>query len=689
MAENLLRVKILADVKDFQNNLKSAQSRIDQFSEKLKNVGSKLTTRLTLPIIGAGGAAIKMASDFNESLNKVDVAFGKSSGTVKNFAKTTLQTFGIAEGSALDMAALFGDMATSMGLSTDQAAKMSTQLVGLAGDLASFKNINIGQATTALAAVFTGETESLKRLGVVMTEANLQQFALNQGIKTQIKDMTQAEKVVLRYQFVMKATSNAHGDFSRTSDGAANQMRIFQESLKQLGASFGQVILPLFTDLVKYANDIIKSFGNLDPTTKKVVLAFAGLAAIAGPLLYLAGTVIPALVTAFAGLTLVSGGTVLAIGALVAALGATIKYQALKSTVNDLNTELTSLQNILGTVKDEQDGTVESSLKLYQAEKKLAEKKLEIAKANRDLKQGAIAELFGIENDEVKALNSEIEKHEKTISNYDTAIKGLENSLSNISKTTGGVKKSLEQLRKEELEKLQIKWALDEEAKAFNKEWNETIGAEIGGLSMSVNEAFQDPISEIFDPNSVLVLSSTFDDVAESFDAFIENYNEKTAKATELTNYWAGTIGGILMDSFMALAEGQDFFKTLIDGLKKLIIKLAAAAAAALILNMLLPGIGTGGAAKGGVAGFKTLFSGLAGIPEFANGGIVSGPTLGLMGEYAGAKSNPEVIAPLDKLKAMMGGGSQNVTVGGEFRIQGQDLVVALQRAERNRSRII
>jgi hypothetical protein len=83
------------------------------------------------------------------------------------------------------------------------------------------------------------------------------------------------------------------------------------------------------------------------------------------------------------------------------------------------------------------------------------------------------------------------------------------------------------------------------------------------------------------------------------------------------------------------------------------------------------------------------IAGGGGGVPAFANGGIVSGPTLGLMGEYAGARSNPEVIAPLDKLKGMIGGGSQNINVGGEFRIQGQDLVVALQRAEKNRSRIL
>jgi len=129
--------------------------------------------------------------------------------------------------------------------------------------------MNIEEVTTALNGVFTGETESLKRLGIVMTEANLAQFALEQGTLKNIKSFTQAEKVQLRYAFVMAKSENAIGDFARTSDGAANQMRIFQESVKELGALFGEVILPLFTKVVTKLNSILKGFKNLSPEGKK------------------------------------------------------------------------------------------------------------------------------------------------------------------------------------------------------------------------------------------------------------------------------------------------------------------------------------------------------------------------------------------------------------------------------------
>lgn len=148
-------------------------------------------------------------------------------------------------------------------------------------------------------------------------------------------------------------------------------------------------------------------------------------------------------------------------------------------------------------------------------------------------------------------------------------------------------------------------------------------------------------------------------------------------------------ISNAFMGAFESMLEGENFFKSLIKGLVALIKKLVAAAIAAFVLSTILGGLNIGGI-ESGADGFKKMFGKLSGIGEFAKGGIVSGPTLGLMGEYPGARNNPEVIAPLDKLKSMIGdqGGSSQVQVSGQFALKGQDLVVALQRADRNRNRI-
>lgn len=287
-----INVKFKVDLSGLSTEMQNAMRQIDKVGQRMQALGRNMSTFVTLPVLAAGGAATKMASDFEESMNKVNVAFENSSDSVKSFSKESLKNFGIAEGTALDMAAGFGDMATSMGLTRPAAAKMSTSLVGLAGDLASFKNIGVDQAMTALNGVFTGETESLKRLGIVMTEANLQAFALSKGIKTQIKDMDQASKVNLRYAYIMENTSNAQGDFARTGGGAANQTRIFFERLKQIGQQFGSIILPLFTKAVTYVNNLFTGFSELSEGTKKTIVVIAGLVAAIGPLLTAVGAVL-------------------------------------------------------------------------------------------------------------------------------------------------------------------------------------------------------------------------------------------------------------------------------------------------------------------------------------------------------------------------------------------------------------
>ena len=269
----------------------AAGTKITAVGDKITTVGKTLTTAITAPLIAAGVASFKFASDMDESINKVDVAFQDSADVVKEFAQTALTSFGISEGEALDAAATFGDMATSMGLSTEAAAEMAAALVGLSGDLASFKNIGIEEANTALKGIFTGETESLKTLGIVMTETQLAAYALEKGITDNVSAMSQAEKVMLRYQFILDATKNAQGDFARTSGGAANQMRIFTEGAKELATSFGQILLPIGTKAITKLNELVKGFNNLSDEQKENILRWAGIAAAIGPVTLVIGKV--------------------------------------------------------------------------------------------------------------------------------------------------------------------------------------------------------------------------------------------------------------------------------------------------------------------------------------------------------------------------------------------------------------
>jgi len=286
-------------------------SKMKSVGEGFSNAGSKLSVGLTAPIATLGVASVKLASDMNESMNKVEVAFGSSAKTVEDWSGSTLKSFGIAKGTALDMSSLFGDMGTSMGLSQEEAANMSMSLVGLAGDLSSFKNIGIEEAETALNGIFTGETESLKMLGVVMTDTNLQQYAYSKGIEKKTQDMTESEKVQLRYNFVLEKTKNAQGDFERTGAGTANQMRVFQESLKELGATMGQNILPVITPIITKLNEWVQAFGKLDSGTQKTIIVIGAVLAALGPVLSIIGSVITvggSLVTLFGSISTAIAG---------------------------------------------------------------------------------------------------------------------------------------------------------------------------------------------------------------------------------------------------------------------------------------------------------------------------------------------------------------------------------------------
>ena len=257
---------------------------ISSFGAKIKWVSAGATVAL--------GAMFNGASDLNENLNKTQVVFDELSDDIEAFSRTTLKSFGIAQSTGLEMISTFGDMATSMGLTQEQAAEMGKELVGRAGDLASFKNVSLEVAQSGLEAIFTGQAQSLKKFGIVMTEANLDAYALAEGFTKQYKDMTQAEQVMLRYQYVMEMTKNAAGDFSNTSDGAANSVRVMQESLKEATASLGQELLPLVVPLIQDLTEIIRGVNELDDGTKKLIVEGVALVAVASPVLTIGGKII-------------------------------------------------------------------------------------------------------------------------------------------------------------------------------------------------------------------------------------------------------------------------------------------------------------------------------------------------------------------------------------------------------------
>lgn len=259
--------------------------------EKTGELGQSMTTKLTLPILAAAAASFKLGADMEDALGKVGVVFKGSEKEVEQWANTSLKSFGLAKGTALEMVGFFGGMANSMGLTAEKSLDMSKSLTELTMDLATFSNAKVDVVNTALTSVFTGETESLKRLGIVMTQTNLQQFAYSNGLRKKISDMTEAEKVELRYMYVMEKTAEAQGNFKREQDGATAQMELFKQGVKELGENFSEHILPVFTPILTGINNVIQGFAGLSDGTKKFIVTMGGIVASIGPVLIVLGSV--------------------------------------------------------------------------------------------------------------------------------------------------------------------------------------------------------------------------------------------------------------------------------------------------------------------------------------------------------------------------------------------------------------
>lgn len=208
-------------------------------------------------IIAFGKSCLDLGSDLAEVQNVVDVTFPHMNDQVDSFAKNAINQFGLSETVAKQMTGTYGAMSKAFGFSEQAAYDMATSLTGLAGDVASFYNLDPTEAYTKLKSVFSGETETLKDLGIVMTQNALDQYALANGFGKTTAQMSEQEKVMLRLQFVTQQLNAASGDFARTSDSWANKVRVLSLNFQSLKATIGQGLINVLSPLVSLLNNII------------------------------------------------------------------------------------------------------------------------------------------------------------------------------------------------------------------------------------------------------------------------------------------------------------------------------------------------------------------------------------------------------------------------------------------------
>lgn len=251
---------------------------LNNINKSMKKLGNFATLAAGVSIfVNLGKAALDAGSDLQEVQNVVDVAFGDMAYKMEELAKTSIETLGMSEYTAKNMGSIFMNMGRGIGFASEEASDMAIELTKRASDMASFLNISQDYARVALSAVYTGETETLKRYGIVITEANLQQYALTQGINESVKAMDSVTKARLRYQYVMQQTAHYEGDFARTSGSWANQTRILTEQFRQLLTILGTGLISVLTPVIQVINKLMSKLIQFANTLGTILSSLFGI----------------------------------------------------------------------------------------------------------------------------------------------------------------------------------------------------------------------------------------------------------------------------------------------------------------------------------------------------------------------------------------------------------------------------
>lgn len=358
-----LTVVIDANLKGFSAGLTRASSTLKRFGRDVGRIGRNMSLRISLPILAIGAASVKTASDVEEMRSKFDVVFGAAAKDVEKWTARTARALNRSKFDLQGYAAQIQDTFVPLGFARDKAAEMSKVVTELAVDLASFNNVAEGETVNLLTSALVGNSEAVRRFGIVITQATIKQELLNMGIQGGTLNATLQQKALATLNIILRGSADAQGDAARTAQSFANRLRGLQAQVKDLAVEIGVGLMPIAKQLITWAQDAISAFQALSPQTKAWVVAIAAAVAIVGPLLVSLGFIslgLGALAKGFAllatasriamlGVLKVVGGTVAAllspIGLLVVAI-ATVgaAFLAFRNTVK---TAFTGLGNAI------------------------------------------------------------------------------------------------------------------------------------------------------------------------------------------------------------------------------------------------------------------------------------------------------------------------------------------------------
>lgn len=719
MPDNKLRVILQADTSKFTNSLNKANKQMVNFGRSMTKVGKSLSIGLSVPLAAAGVKALSSAAKFEKLQTQLNVLTGSADKGAESFKK--LVEFSAGTPFQLDQLVEANNTLMGFGVSAEDAFKHLQSIGDIAavsgGDL---KNISVAFGQVAASGRLMGQDLlQLINNGVPIIDM----LSASMGVaKSEIKDMVSEGAVT--FPVLVKAFEDSTreggkfaGGMQQLSGTLGGVFSTLKDNVNIAFAEIGKSIVES-TDLVEVSKKLIariqeltEKFKALSPETKKTLVVIAGIAAAIGPALILIGKlsigfgavakVLPIVATGFKLLTTAMlANPIIAVAAAVTTLGVAVSRYSKKQR-DARREEMTSGKSM------------QELQQLIAAEE---QKLLDLAdsKSKRKAQEArVINKTIGIYRDQLEVLKQEKAATDEATTSTDEYSKALENLQTKLVTETPSAGtgrkpvKGVSGLKGGGLAEVTGQKTVRDDA------LSDLMGVE---LTKDVVVKY-DPVAQLATSvaNSNTELAAKLDVTKQTLAAkqtemvvLAQQFNEQVGPIIEggLEQMATGigealgqamTSGGnavqglaqVLLSGIgnMATQLGQLAIGTgiAIEGIKKALQSLnpvvAVAAGIALVALGSLVKAKAAAIGKGGGGG--------GGIPAFANGGIVSGPTLGLMGEYAGAKSNPEVIAPLNKLQGMIGDRKpQQVNVGGEFQIRGQDLIVALQRAEKQRGRI-
>lgn len=305
-----LFVRVLADTAAAQKQLATMGTTVTKAGDRMSSAGMKMSKFVTLPILGAGVAAVKFAASAAETENKVKVTFENMAGSVIKWSNTSLDKMGIAKATAQEMASTFGLLFQAAKLPGPVVTDMSKKFANLAVDMSSFFDIPFEDALVTLRSGLVGETEPLRRFGVLLNEANVAGEAVRIGIAKTGAKLTEQQKVIARASFIQQALTKATGDYARTAGSTSNQIRTMKERFKETASSIGQHLLPVADKILGWAKDALSWFQGLTDSQKQLAVKIGAVAAAAGPLLFIGGKLVK-----------VFGGLIGGVGKLIGGFG--------------------------------------------------------------------------------------------------------------------------------------------------------------------------------------------------------------------------------------------------------------------------------------------------------------------------------------------------------------------------------